>query len=133
MVDKELLNRSLLFKNLSPEDQATVAAACEVVSVDAGGYIYKRDTEGDYFYVVLEGEVELVAPKDDNSTCMVGRIGEGGHFGEGSLLTGQTRSVSMRAVFWLFILICSWPAPGGWYRFSCRFSGWFRLKLAIGC
>jgi len=98
MIDKELLNRSLLFRNLSPEDQATVAAACEVVSKDAGDYIYKRDTKGDYFYVVLQGEVELIAQKDDNSTCMVGRIGEGGHFGESALLTGRTRSLSMRAV-----------------------------------
>ena len=84
MIDKELLNRSLLYRNLSPEDQATVAAAGEVVSKDAGDYIYKRDTKGDYFYVVLQGEVELIAQKDDNSTCMVGRIGEGGHFGEGA-------------------------------------------------
>ena len=98
MVDKKLLNRSLLFKNLSPQDQATVAASCEVVSVDAGGYIYRRDTEGDYFYVLLEGEVELVAPKDDNSTCMVGRIGLGGHFGEESFLTGQLRSLSILVV-----------------------------------
>ena len=98
MVNKELLNRSLLFRHLLPVDQATVAAASEVVSIDAGDYIYKRGTKGDYFYVVLQGEVELIAQKDDNSTCMVGRIGEGGHFGESALLTGRPRSLSMRAV-----------------------------------
>jgi len=75
MVNKELLNRLLLFRHLLPVDQVTVAAASEVVSIDAGDYIYERGTKGDYFYVVLQGEVELIAQKDDNSTCMVGRIG----------------------------------------------------------
>ena len=60
--------------------------------------ITKRGTEGYFFYLVLNGEVELIERRDDNSTCMIGRIGEGGHFGESSLLTGQKRSVSIRAV-----------------------------------
>ncbi|MFC1826837.1 sigma 54-interacting transcriptional regulator [Thermodesulfobacteriota bacterium] len=98
MGEKELLHKSLLFRSMSSEEFADIAAACELVSIDAGDSIYKRDTRGNYFYVVLQGEVELVAKKDDNSTCMVGRIGEGGHFGESSLLTGQTGSLSVRAV-----------------------------------
>jgi polyferredoxin/CRP-like cAMP-binding protein len=98
MDEKELLHKSSLFTGMSPDEFDHIAAACELVPVDAGDYIYDRDTRGDYFYVVLQGEVELVAQKDDNSTCMVGRIGEGGHFGESSLLTGQSRSLSVRAV-----------------------------------
>ena len=98
MVEKELLQKSSLLRELSPEKLDEIALACETVSVDAGEYIYKRGTEGDFFYLVLKGEVELIERRDDNSTCMIGRIGEGGHFGESSLLTGQKRSVSIRAV-----------------------------------
>ncbi|MBU0482967.1 MAG: sigma 54-interacting transcriptional regulator [Proteobacteria bacterium] len=98
MVDQKILTELLLFKNLSPEEQETVAAAGEVVFKNAGDYIYESGTEGDFFYVILQGEVELIARRDDNSSCMVGRIGEGGHFGESALLTSQPRSLSLRAV-----------------------------------
>jgi len=87
-----------LFRNQLPENQAIIAAAGEDVFINAGDYIYKRDEKGDCFYVILQGEVELIARKDDSSTCMVGRIGEGGHLGESSLLTGLPRSLSIRAV-----------------------------------
>ena len=98
MVERELLQKASLFRDLSPDELKNIAASCEVISVNAGEHIYKRDTHGDYFYVVLSGEVELIARRDDNSTCMVGRIGEGGHFGESSLLTGEKRSLSARSV-----------------------------------
>ena len=98
MVDKELLHRSSLFQGIAAEELDGIAGACEVISVAAGEYVYRKDSPGDYFYVVLSGEVELVASRDDNSTCMVGRIGTGGHFGESSLLTGQARSMSVKSV-----------------------------------
>jgi transcriptional regulator with AAA-type ATPase domain/ferredoxin len=98
MVEKGLLHKSALFRDISPEDLDVIAAACEIIPINAGEYVYKKGTTGDYFYVVLSGEVELVARRDDNSTCMVGRIGEGGHFGESSLLTGQSRSLNVRTV-----------------------------------
>ena len=98
MVAKQLLQKSSLFRDLPADELEEIALACETVSLEAGEYIYKRDTEGDYFYVVLSGEVELIARREDNSTCMIGRIGEGGHFGESSLLTAHTRSLSVRAV-----------------------------------
>jgi CRP-like cAMP-binding protein/polyferredoxin len=98
MIDKELLHGSSLFRGLAPDELDDIAAACEVNSVAAGEYIYKMGTAGDYFYLVVSGEVELVARRDDNSTCMIGRIGAGGHFGESSLLTGHSRSLSVRAV-----------------------------------
>jgi len=98
MIDKGLLQRSSLFRELTPDELDDIAAVCEVYSVDAGAYIYQKGAAGDFFYLVVSGEVELVARRDDNSSCMIGRIGEGGHFGESSLLTGQLRSLSVRAV-----------------------------------
>ena len=98
MVEKELLYRSSLFEGMSPDVLDDIAAACEPISIAAGEYVYKKDTPGDYFYLVLSGEVELIARRDEKSTCMIGRIGEGGHFGESALLTGKTRSLSVRAV-----------------------------------
>jgi CRP-like cAMP-binding protein/polyferredoxin len=98
MVEKEQLHKSLLFRGMSPEELDDISAACEPVLIAAGEYVYKRDTPGDYFYLVLNGEVELIAKRDESSTCMIGRIGEGGHFGESALLTGKARSLSVRAV-----------------------------------
>ena len=83
---------------MPPDELDDIATACEVISVDAGSYIYKKGTPGDCFYIILRGEVELIARRDDNSTCMIGRIGEGGHFGEGSLLSAESRSLSARAI-----------------------------------
>ncbi len=98
MVAKGLLHKSALFRDMSPEDLDDIAAACEVIPTDAGEYVYQKGTAGDYFYIILSGEIELVDKRDNNVTCMVGRIGEGGHFGESSLLTGQSRSISVRTV-----------------------------------
>ena len=98
MIEKELLQESPLFKGISPVELDDIAAACELISVAAGDYVYKKGVSDDFFYLVLKGEVELIAGSDDNSTCMIGRIGAGGHFGEGSLLTGQSRSLSVRTV-----------------------------------
>jgi CRP-like cAMP-binding protein/polyferredoxin len=98
MIDKKLLYKSSLFKAMSPDMLDDIAAACEPLAVPAGEFVYKRDTPGDYFYLVLNGEVELIARRDEKSTCMIGRIGEGGHFGESALLTGKKRSLSVRAV-----------------------------------
>ncbi len=98
MVEKEVLQESLLFRDISPVEFADIAVACEVIPVTVGEYIYKKGEIGSFFYVVLQGEVELISSRDDYSTCMIGRIGAGGHFGESSLLTGQLRSLSVRAV-----------------------------------
>ncbi|MBW2484659.1 MAG: sigma 54-interacting transcriptional regulator [Deltaproteobacteria bacterium] len=98
MVEKELLLKSPLLRELPPAALAEIATVCEPISVAAGQYIYKKGTAGECFFLVLSGEVELIETRDDNSTCMIGRIGEGGHFGESSLLTGQKRSLSIRAV-----------------------------------
>jgi CRP-like cAMP-binding protein/polyferredoxin len=98
MVDNELLKRSSLFKRLAQSDLEVIAAAAESESVTAGDYIYEQHEKGEYFFVVLSGEVELLSRREDSSACMVGRIGEGGHFGESALLTNRPRSLSMRAV-----------------------------------
>jgi len=98
MVAQKLLQESSLFRDISQAALEDIAAACQVITFAAGQYIYQKGTAGDYFYVVLQGEVELIAERDDFSTCMIGRIGKGGHFGESSLLTGQLRSLSVRAV-----------------------------------
>jgi len=64
-----------LFSRNSSGDLDDIALSCEIVSEGSGAYIYKKDTRGNYFYMVQSSEVEFIAGREDNSTCIIGRIG----------------------------------------------------------
>lgn len=87
-----------LFSGMAPAELDDSAAGSETLVVEEGAVIYRQGSAGDAFYIILSGEVELIARRDDAASGIVGRIGPGGHFGESSLFTGQPRSVTVRAV-----------------------------------
>lgn len=94
----ERLAKAQLFAKLSATELIKLTEGGEEVIHEAGEYIYRQGEIGNFFYVVLEGDVELVARREDSTAGAVGRIGAGGHFGECSLLADQIRSVSVRAM-----------------------------------
>ncbi len=93
-----ILNTSLLFEKLGPNQLLAAATICHIRFVSEGEYVYHQDDEGQGFYVVGSGEVELVLTRNDGSKLVVGRIAPGGHFGETSLITGKPHSLGARAL-----------------------------------
>ncbi len=93
-----VLQKSVLFQGLGPTQLLTAASISRVLVFREGAHVYLRDDPGEAFYVVADGEVELVLPYEGGRESIVGRIGPGGHFGETSLITGKPHSLTARAM-----------------------------------
>lgn len=98
------LANSVLFTELSPQEVATCADHLEVRYISEGEYVYRQNTQTDYFHVIAVGEVELILEFEDGSAGVVGRIGPGGHFGETAILTDKGHATSCRALFDLVLI-----------------------------
>ena len=100
----ELLANTTLFAKLKPQEIDLIASVLEEISLKKGDFVYKQGDIGDSFYIVAEGETELVLRHEDGMVGVVGRLGKGEHFGELSLLTGTPRSLSVKAASDLTLL-----------------------------
>jgi len=99
------LQRSILFRDVNASDLPAFSEVCRIQTVPAGGYVYRQGEASEVFYIIARGEVEMIFERAEKGTCIVGRIGPGGHFGETGLLTGKPHSLSLHALSDL-ILIC---------------------------
>jgi len=62
-----------------------------------GDYVFQQGDPANFFYCLLDGELEVLQTKRDGSTHVLNTLQAGEHFGETSLLEGRdSRSVSMR-------------------------------------
>jgi small-conductance mechanosensitive channel/CRP-like cAMP-binding protein len=92
---ERLLGGVDLLASLPPEARTQIALAAPMAIYGGGETIVRQAEEGQSMFVVLDGEVSVVLePKRQE----VARIQRGGYFGEMSLLTGDPRSATVRAV-----------------------------------
>jgi transcriptional regulator with AAA-type ATPase domain len=99
------LHSALLFKEATNAELSSFAEVARVQSISEGQYVYRQGDVSEVFFVIAEGEVELVLGRDHGASRVVGRIGPGGHFGETGILTGKPHSLSVRALCDL-VVIC---------------------------
>jgi putative ABC transport system ATP-binding protein len=67
------------------------------VELSAGEVLFRQGSWGELIYVVEEGDIEIVAEKDDGSEELITVVVAGGYFGEMGPLFGIPRSASARA------------------------------------
>lgn len=65
----------------------------EEVAFAAGEVVVRRGEHQDFFYVVIEGEVELLLSEGDTRRRPLARLGEGGIFGAESVLAKQGAAI----------------------------------------
>lgn len=90
------------FTNMSLADRDAAMDDARVLTFPAGAVIVREGTPGDTFYVIQEGEVELVqqTSKDPLSGYLgtvINQLGKDNFFGERALITGEMNAASVRA------------------------------------
>jgi CRP-like cAMP-binding protein len=84
-----------LFSTLTAEERQALAAAGSQPLFGAGEAIVRQDAEGDSMFVVLNGQVRVVLEPSGQEVAV---IPTGGFFGEMSMLTGDRRTATVRAI-----------------------------------
>jgi MFS family permease len=90
--DVALLRRVDVFAMLGPVELERLAEALEAVFVPAGEDVIRQGEEGDRFYVVVAGAVDVAV-----DGAVVGQEGPGDYFGEIALLNDSPRTATVTA------------------------------------
>jgi putative ABC transport system ATP-binding protein len=88
----EFLRPIELFKTLTPRQLTDVAEKMLKRHYDAGDTIIRKGDSGEEFFLVSDGEVDIVRADRE-----VARLGPGDFFGEVSLITGEPRNATVVA------------------------------------
>merc|ERR1712071_125646 len=94
MTEEEATNyvKNVVFSHLDENERSDIFDAMFPVNGHSGEIIIQQGDEGDNFYVLDQGEVEVFV--DGN---MVTIIGDGGSFGELALIYGTPRAATVKA------------------------------------
>ncbi|XP_060534714.1 cAMP-dependent protein kinase type I regulatory subunit isoform X1 [Cylas formicarius] len=84
--------KNVLFSHLDENERSDIFDAMFPVTFLPGEVIIQQGDEGDNFYVIDQGEVEVYVNNE-----MVTTIGEGGSFGELALIYGTPRAATVKA------------------------------------
>lgn len=83
---------------LSDDERDELARRARTVGFGGGEVVIRQGEEGDSFYVVAEGEVQVrVSMQGARQDQIVATLGAGQFFGEMSLMTGERRSATIVA------------------------------------
>jgi anion transporter len=87
-----------LFSGLSREDAAKVVGKMEPLSIKCGATVFSQGDEGDAFYLIESGAVQVVTHSAGPTPEVLAVLGEREWFGEMALLSGEARSATITAV-----------------------------------
>lgn len=88
---------NVLFSHLETSELTDVLDAMFLDTRKAGEVIIQQGDEGDNFYTVESGVVEVWIDKGDNKPQLVSEIAGGGAFGELALIYGTPRAATVKA------------------------------------
>jgi putative ABC transport system ATP-binding protein len=83
-----------VFAGITPRNLVSIADQMKTMKAETGDTIIRQGDAGDRFFLVRTGRVQIV--RDDQN--IVAELGEGDHFGETALLTGQPRNATVKAL-----------------------------------
>ena len=95
----DLLKGVDLFSSLSDAQLGSIASMAEEKRFAKGDTILvEEDASSQTFFLIAEGSVKVVLTAEDGREAILASLGEGDFFGEMSLLDGEPRSATVRAV-----------------------------------
>jgi hypothetical protein len=106
---QERLNRALsqhiMFAHLEDEEKQTIFNSMFEVHHKAGASIIKQGDEGDNFYVVESGEIDVYVNREGSTERFhVASIGKDGSFGELALISGGPRAATVIVSLWSLLI-----------------------------
>lgn len=94
----ESVKSNVLFQHLEPSELNQVLDAMFEVTPKAGEVVIQQGDEGDNFYVIDKGTVEvLITNSDGGEPEHISDINDGGSFGELALIYGTPRAATIKA------------------------------------
>ena len=89
-----------LLRSLPPEEMEEVLLCVQPVQFAAGATIFHRGDAGDALYLIVSGQVAVLANNhaDATESALLARLTEGQSFGEMALLTGEPRTATVTAL-----------------------------------
>ena len=93
-----LIGELPLFAVLPAEEVAALARTARPLTLGPTERLVVQGQEGGSLFVVAEGDVEVLLRREDGEDVTVDTMGKGAVIGEMSLLTGQRRSATVRAI-----------------------------------
>lgn len=92
----EMLKKSDVFQRLSPAELLNIAQKMQREQFAKGEVVFKQGEEGDKFYLIIDGEADvLIQGANDPDPRVVNHLVSGSFFGEKALLSGDPRSASI--------------------------------------
>jgi len=86
------IQTNLLFSHLDDNEKSDIFDAMQPFNYKPGETIIQQGEEGDFFYIIDQGEVEVYV----NNKCVTA-ISDGGSFGELALIYGTPRAATIKA------------------------------------
>jgi cAMP-dependent protein kinase regulator len=86
------IQSNLLFSHLDDSEKSDIFDAMQPFNYKGGETIIQQGEEGDFFYIIDQGEVEVYV----NNKCVTA-ISDGGSFGELALIYGTPRAATIKA------------------------------------
>lgn len=87
-----------VFRGLPERDAAVVSGRLRTVRVDAGRVVVRQGASADKFFIIEDGEVEVVRRDDGGDERRVTTLTAGQFFGEVAILRDTPRTATVRAL-----------------------------------
>lgn len=97
-MDSNVLANVELFKGLTDDDRAALAALMDETSLKRGESLFQEGDDGDHLYLVVEGKVKLSHTANDGRENLIAVLGPGEIIGELSLFDLEPRSSTVTAI-----------------------------------
>jgi hypothetical protein len=91
-----MMEKVEIFTPLSGEELRKLVRQVRVETFAAKEIPVKQGDQGDSFYIIKTGKVEVVVEKSPGESAVVATLQPGNFFGEMSLLTGEVRTASIQ-------------------------------------
>ena len=86
-----------MFGDLDAAELSQVVQVMQVQRLRPGQWVFREGDEGDAWYIVFDGEVEVVDESPEQGDRVIAILGRRACFGEMAILDGSPRSASVRA------------------------------------